>query len=63
MAEPRTQEKFPLMLHLSAEVAQRLNLAAETQKRPAADMAADLLDRYLPRVQPGGPKKGSIPYT
>ncbi len=55
-------DKVPLLLHLTADVARRLMLAAEVQKRPAAELAADLLDRYLPRVQPGGPK-GNIPYS
>jgi hypothetical protein len=63
MPQPTGPEKVPLMLHLSPEVARRLMLAAETQRRPAADLAADLLDRYLPRVPPAGAKKGSIPYS
>ena len=63
MADPSTTGKIPLTLHLSAEVAARLKLAAETEKRPPADLAADLLGRYLPRPSTGGPKKGSIPYS
>ena len=63
MAEPSTGGKIPLTLQLSAEVAARLKLAAETQRRPPADLAADLLDRYLPQPPSSGPKKGSIPYS
>ena len=63
MAEPSAAGKVPLTLHLSAEVAARLKLAAETQRRPAADLAADLLDRYLPRPPTSGAKKGNIPYS
>ena len=63
MTEPSTAGKIPLTLHLTADVAARLKLAAETQRRPAADLAADLLDRYLPRPPSSGPKKGSIPYS
>jgi hypothetical protein len=63
MAEKPPGDKLSLILYLSADVAQRLKWAAEAQKRTAADLAADLLDRYLPRVQPGGPKKGKIPYA
>jgi hypothetical protein len=63
MAEPNTSGKIPLTLYLSADVAARLKLAAETQKLPPADLAADLLNRYLPRPSTGGPKQGSIPYA
>ena len=55
-------DKIPLTLHLSADVARRLQLAAERQRRPAADLAADLLDQYLPRAPTGEQKKGDIPY-
>ena len=63
MPEPSTGGKIPLTLQLPAEVAARLKLAAETQRRPAADLAAELLDRYLPRPANSGPQKGSIPYS
>ena len=62
MAEPGSG-KIPLTLHLSAEVAARLKLAADAQKRPATELAVDLLDRYLPRSPAGGQKKGNIPYS
>jgi hypothetical protein len=62
MTQPNSAEKVPLMLHVSPEVAQRLMLAAETQRRNAAELAADLLDRYLPKLPTAGPKK-SIPYS
>ena len=63
MAEPSTGGKIPLTLQLSPEVAARLKLAAERQQRPAAEFAADLLDRSLPRSPSSGPPKGSIPYS
>jgi hypothetical protein len=52
-----------LTLHLPAELAVRLKVAAEAQKRPATEVAIDLLDRFLPRVPAGGQKKGGIPYS
>jgi hypothetical protein len=63
MAEQPAAEKIPLTIHLSPEVAARLKQAAERQRQPAADLAADLLDRYLPRPPATGPKKGAIPYS
>lgn len=63
MAEKSIPEKLPLTIYLSADLAKRLMAAAEAQKRPATDLAADLLDRNLPRLQTGEPKKGKIPYT
>ncbi len=63
MAEQNTSGKIPLTVHLSADVAARLKVAAETQRRSAADLAADLLDRYLPRLPTAGSKKGNIPYS
>ncbi len=63
MSEQRAGEKIPLTVHLSAEVAARLKSAAEAQRRSAGDLAADLLDRYLPRPPAAGPKKGGIPYS
>jgi hypothetical protein len=56
-------EKIPLTIQLSPEVAKRLKAAAEAQKRPAADLAADLLDRHLPRPPTGGQPKAVIPYA
>ena len=63
MAQPTAGDRIPLTLQLPADVARRLMAAAETQKRAAADLAAELLDRYLPRLPGDGPKKGSIPYA
>jgi len=63
MTQPNPGEKISLTVNLSPEVARRLKAASETQKRPAADLAADLLDRYLPRLQTAGQQKGSIPYS
>jgi hypothetical protein len=62
MTQPTNPEKVPLMLHLSPDVARRLMVAAETQRRTPAGLAADLLDRYLPRPPTTGPKK-NIPYS
>ena len=62
MSEQRPTEKIPVTIYLSADVAGRLKLAAEAQKRSAADLAAELLDRHLPRSQTGGPKS-NIPYS
>jgi hypothetical protein len=63
MTQPASGEKIPLTVFLSSEVAKRLKAASETQRRPAADLAADLLDRYLPRLPAAGQQKGSIPYS
>jgi hypothetical protein len=63
MTESAASDRIPLTLYLSASLAARLKLAAESQKRPAAELAIELLDRHLPRPQAGGPKKGSIPYS
>jgi hypothetical protein len=63
MTESAESGRIPLTLYLSASLAQRLKMAAETQKRPAAELVVELLDRHLPRPQTGGPKKGSIPYS
>jgi hypothetical protein len=62
MTQPNSTQKVPLTLQISPEVAQRLMLAAETQRRVASELAADLLDRYLPKLPTAGPKK-SIPYS
>ena len=63
MTQPNPGEKIPLTVYLSPEVAKRLKAAEAAQKRPAADLAADLLDRYLPRLPTAGQQKGSIPYS
>ena len=63
MAEHGGSGKVPLTLHLPAEVAARLKLAAEAQKQAAAELAVELLDRHLPRLPPGGQKKVHIPYA
>jgi hypothetical protein len=62
MPEPSNKGKFPLTIYMDAEIAKRLAIAAEAQKRPAADIVIDMLDRSLPRLQ-AGPGKGKIPYT
>jgi len=63
MSEQRAGDKIPLTIHLTADVAVRLQLAAETRKRSPVDLAAELLDRHLPRPQTGGPKNVNIPYS
>jgi hypothetical protein len=63
MTQPNPGDKISLTVHLSPDVAKRLKAAAETQKRAAADLVADLLDRHLPRPQTGGQAKSSIPYS
>jgi hypothetical protein len=62
MAEPNPNQRLPLTLQLSPDIARRLMQAAEAQQRPAADLVLDLLDRHLPRAA-AGEKKGKIPYT
>jgi len=57
-----TKGKFPLTIYMDAELAKRLAVAAEAQKRPAEDLVTNILDRNLPRLQ-GGSSKGKIPYT
>ena len=63
MPEQGAGAKIPLTIYLTGEVAGRLKRAAETQKRTAADLAAELLDRHLPRPPTGRSKKGNIPYA
>jgi predicted transcriptional regulator len=62
MSDQRPAEKMPLTIQLSPEVARRLQMAAEARKLAPAALAADLLDRYLPRSQTSAPK-GNIPYA
>jgi hypothetical protein len=63
MTEPSSGGKIPLTLHLPAEMAVRLKLAAEAQRQSATDLAVGLLDRYLPQLPSAGEKKGNIPYS
>jgi hypothetical protein len=63
MADQSPIGKIPLTLQLPAELAARLKTAAETQRRSAAGLATDLLDRYLPKPPSAGAKKGNIPYS
>ncbi|MGA2620615.1 MAG: hypothetical protein ABSF26_23580 [Thermoguttaceae bacterium] len=63
MAEQAPKDKIPLTIYLSAGVAKRLSMAAEAQRRAAADLVADLLERHLPRPPSGEAKKGTIPYA
>lgn len=62
MAEPAPTGKIPITLQLPAELAARLKTAAENQRRPAAELAVELLERYLPKPPGAGTKKSSIPY-
>jgi hypothetical protein len=63
MPQTNPSEKIPLTVYLSADVAKRLKAASEAQKRPAADLAAEVLDRHLPRLPPTGQQKLNIPYA
>jgi hypothetical protein len=63
MGEQPSRGRILLALHLSPELAARLKLAAETQRRSAGELAVDLLDRYLPRTPAEGVKKVNIPYS
>ncbi len=63
MGEQNTGGKIPLTIYLSAEVAARLTQTAERQKRPAPDVAVELLERHLPRSSAAGAKPGNIPYA
>jgi hypothetical protein len=63
MTQPNPGERVALTVYLSPDVAKRLKAASETQKRPAAELAAELLDRNLPRLPTTGQQKGSIPYS
>jgi len=62
MPEQSNKGKFPLTIYMDAEIAKRLAVAAEAQKRPAGDIVVDTLDRTLPRLQTGA-SKSKIPYT
>ena len=62
MAEQKPGDRLPLTIYLTADVAQRLKVTADAQKRTAAELAAELLDRNLPRSSGGTAKKGIIPY-
>ena len=62
MSEQRAGEKIPLTIHLSTDLAARLKQAAESRKISPADVAAELLDRHLPRPRSEG-AKGNIPYS
>ena len=64
MASKGTGERIELSIHLPADVARRLQLAAEDQNRNASDVVVELLQRHLPHVQVGEKKKkGTIPYA
>jgi hypothetical protein len=63
MAEKSPDDKIPFTVHLPVDLARRLKLAADTQKRPAADLVVDMLSRHLPRLDSGASKKGKIPYA
>jgi len=54
-------EKIRLTIPLPGNVAKRLELAAATQKRAAADVVVALLEKHLPHLDSG--KKKPIPYA
>ena len=62
MPEQDTKGKFPLTIHLDADLAKRLAVAAEAQKRQAEALVINILDRNLPRLDSGA-GKNKIPYT
>ena len=62
MATKNPDEKNRLTIDLPEDLAKRLMLAATTRKRPASDVVAELLDRYLPHLAVHEKKK-KIPYT
>ena len=62
MPEPNIKGKFPLTIYMDVDIAKRLAVAAEAQKRPAEDLVIDILDRSLPRLRTGS-SKDHIPYT
>ncbi len=59
MAEPDSSGKIPLTLHLPAELAARLKVAAGAQKRPAADLAVELLHAICPDCRPAERRKSA----
>lgn len=64
MAKTNPDERNRLTICLTGDVAKRLELVAARQNRAASDVAAELLDRYLPRLEGREGKKGKkIPYT
>lgn len=64
MSQKSPDAENRLIVDLPAEVAKRLKLAASRQNRAASDVAAELLSKHLPRLEPGEPKKATkIPYT
>jgi hypothetical protein len=62
MATKSEEGKVPLTIHLLPELARRLQLEAETRKRPPAELVVELLTRHLPNLPPPGGKV-KIPYT
>ncbi len=63
MAKEDPHEEAKLTICLPEGLAQRLKLAAARQNRAPADVAAELLDRHLPRLEVPETKKKNIPYT
>ncbi len=59
MPQPGPGDKVPLTLYLPLDLARRLQQMAESQKRPAAEVAIDILDRILPQQKTAT----KIPYT
>ena len=51
MAKKSSNEGNRLTLYLPEDVAERLKLAAVSQNRAASDVAAELLEKHLPRLQ------------
>jgi hypothetical protein len=60
MAEDKSHEKLTLTIMLPESLAKRLSLAANRTGRTLADMALDVLDRNLPKLDQGVKR---APYT
>ena len=63
MSEQSTSGKIPLSIFLTPDLAARLEREAKRLNRPAGDVAAEVLERHLPRLPAGPPKPGNIPYA
>lgn len=53
MADDKSNEKLALTIMLPENLAKRLSLAANRSGRSLAEMALDVLDRNLPRLDQG----------
>jgi predicted transcriptional regulator len=64
MATKTPDEKNRLTIYLPEDLARRLKLVAVSQNKAASNVVAELLDKYLPRLEIQEQKdKKKIPYT